>query len=712
MTQDFLIRQYYTSSSPVEAQFSWVKRSCQLENSEGEIYLSFENLEFPSSWSQLAIDITVSKYFKKKKSKSEKSLKELVQRVSKTLKAESKKQKYLKPKDAEVFYKELKYILYSQRAAFNSPVWFNVGVYPRPQSSACFIQSLEDSLEGIFDLLTRESKVFKYGSGSGTNFSVLRSKYEELESGGKSSGLLSFLEVFDRAAGAIKSGGTTRRAAKMVIVDADHPEIEDFVDLKMKEEKKARVLEKAGYSLGLEGEVTSSLKGQNANNSVRVTDKFMKSVLTNKSWDLRYRTNHKIYKTISALDLWNKIVKSAYECADPGLQFHDNINKWNTCKFDGQITASNPCSEYMFLNDTSCNLASLNLLKFLDENNQFLYEDFKHTIKVIFFAQELLIDLSSYPSKSIEENSKNYRSLGIGFANLGAFLLKLGIPYDSDLARSWAAYLAATLTGVAYEQSILMAKIKKPFSRYAKNKVSMLKVLRQHQKQVKKISFNLLPKEFKLLLETQWKQVVQKAIKHGVRNAQASVIAPTGTIAFFMDCETTGIEPEFSFIRYKKLVSQKTEIKMVSRCFLDALRTLGYEMSEVEKIEKQLLEAGEIKKSFFKTAEHYQVFQTAIGENHLSSEAHLKMMAAVQPFVSGAISKTVNLPQDTTEKELSEVYMKAWQLGLKSIAIYRDQSKVVQPLSLTPVCPECGKQTDLVSGCYVCKNCGTSLSCG
>lgn len=710
MTQDFLIRQHYTSSSAVEGQFSWVKRSSQLENSSGEIYLSLDNLEFPASWSQLAIDITVSKYFKK--NKKERSLKQLVQRVAKTLKTESQKQKYLKAKDAEIFYKELKYILYSQRAAFNSPVWFNVGIYSRPQSSACFIQSLEDSLEGIFDLLTRESKVFKYGSGSGTNFSVLRSKHEDLESGGKSSGLLAFLEVFDRAAGAIKSGGTTRRAAKMVIVDADHPEIEDFVELKMREEKKARVLEKAGYSLGLEGEVTSSLKGQNANNSIRVTDKFMKRVLAHQSWDLRYRTNHKVYKTISAMDLWTKIVRSAYECADPGLQFHDSINKWNTCKSDGAITASNPCSEYMFLNDTSCNLASLNLLKFLDENNQFLYEDFKHTIQVIFLAQELLIDLSSYPSKAIEENSKNYRTLGIGFANLGAFLLRLGIPYDSDQARSWAAYLAATLTGVAYGQSAQMAKTKKPFARYAKNKISMLKVLKQHQQQVKKISFQLLPENFKSLLENQWKEVIRNSTKYGVRNAQASVIAPTGTIAFFMDCETTGIEPEFSFIRYKKLVSQKNEIKIVSRCFLDALKTLGYELSEIQKIEKQLLETGEVKKSFFKKSEHYQVFQTAIGENHLSPEAHLKMMAVVQPFISGAISKTVNLPQDTSEKELSEVYMKAWQWGLKSIAIYRDQSKVVQPLSLTPVCPECGKQTDLVSGCYVCKNCGTSLSCG
>lgn len=710
MTQDFLIKQHFTQSASVESQFSWSQRSCQLENNSGEVYLEAKDLEFPEFWTQLAVDITVSKYFRK--NKKEKSLKQLVQRITKTLKQQAVKQKYLSLKQAEVFEKELRYILYSQRAAFNSPVWFNVGVYERPQSSACFIQSLEDSLDGIFDLLTRESKVFKYGSGSGSNFSVLRSKYEDLESGGKSSGLLAFLEVFDRAAGAIKSGGTTRRAAKMVIVNADHPEIEDFVELKMKEEKKARVLERAGYSLGLEGEVTSSLKGQNANNSIRVTDEFMKRVMNHQTWELKYRTNHKVFKQIQAQDLWNKIVKSAYECADPGLQFHDIINKWHTCKKDGEISASNPCSEYMFLDDTSCNLASLNLLKFLDDKNQFLIDDFVHTVKIVFLAQELLIDLSSYPSEKIAINSRNYRTLGIGFANLGAFLLRLGIPYDSEKARSWAAFLAAMLTGTAYEQSTLIAKKKGPFKRYPQNKKSMLQVLKLHEKALSQQSFSELPNGLSSTVKNLWKNVLLKAQKYGVRNAQASVIAPTGTIAFFMDCETTGIEPEFSFIRYKKLVAQKKEIKMVSRTFSEGLKSLGYSVDEVAAIEKKLLENGDVKKDFFKSESHYRVFQTAVGENHLSPEAHLKMMACVQPFISGAISKTVNLPENISESALSQVYLQAWQLGLKSIAVYRDQSKVVQPLSMAPVCPECGKQTDLVGACYVCKNCGTSLSCG
>lgn len=710
MTQDFFIQDHFTGSKKAELFFKWVKRNCLLENNHGQIYLKNFDLEFPDFWSQMAIDITASKYFKK--NKKEKSLKQLVNRVSKELEQQAIKQKYLNKKQALMYFNELKYILYSQRAAFNSPVWFNVGVYEKPQSSACFIQSLEDSLEGIFDLLTRESKVFKFGSGSGSNFSVLRSKYEDLDSGGKSSGLLAFLEVFDRAAGAIKSGGTTRRAAKMVIVDADHPEIEDFVMLKMKEEKKARVLAHAGYSLGLEGEVTSSLKGQNANNSVRVTDQFMKEVINNELWSLKNRTNGKVFKKISAVSLWNKIVESAHECADPGLQFHDIINKWHTCSADGKITASNPCSEYMFLNDTSCNLASVNLLKFLNEKNEFLLDDYLHTVKVIFFSQELLIDYSSYPSEQIATNTKAYRPLGIGFANLGAFLLKLGIAYDSDKARTWAAFITATLTGFAFEQSTLMAKRKAPFARYKQNKKSMLAVLKKHEQSLKSVTWDNFDPNLKSCALTTWQRVLANAKKFGVRNAQASVIAPTGTIAFFMDCETTGIEPEFSFIRYKKIVSQNKELKLVSRSFIAGLKTLGYNDQEITTIEQQLLQQGELNRSFLKSDADFKVLQTAIGKNHLSALAHLKMMSSVQPFVSGAISKTVNLPETATKEELSAVYLNAWKLGLKSITVYRDKSKVVQPLSTAPVCPECGKQTDLVGGCYVCKNCGTSLSCG
>ena len=710
MTQDFFIDSYFTKNKTAELFFKWKKRKCLLENNQGETYFKTGDLEFPEEWSQLAIDITASKYFKN--NKKEKSLKQLVSRVAGTLEKEAVKQKYLSTSEAKTFMNELKYILYSQRAAFNSPVWFNLGIYEKPQSSACFIQSLEDSLEGIYDLLTRESKVFKYGSGTGSNFSVLRSKYEDLDQGGKSSGLLPFLEVFDRAAGAIKSGGTTRRAAKMVIVDADHPEIEEFIELKSKEEKKARVLEKAGFSLGLEGEVTSSLKGQNANNSVRVTDRFMRSVTKDLFWPLKYRTNGKIYKKIRALDLWNKIVDAAYDCADPGLQFQDTINKWHTCKKSGEIKASNPCSEFMFLNDSSCNLASLNLLKFLNDKNEFLIQDFLHTIKVIFFSQELLIDFSSYPSLRLEANSKNFRPLGIGFANLGSFLLKLGLPYDSDSARAWAATISSILTGYAYEQSALFAKKRGAFREFKKNKKSFLEVLKKHQRSLQKIdqekSLSCLLKESGKI----WARVIANANKYGLRNAQASVIAPTGTIAFLMDCETTGIEPEFSFIRFKKVVSQKKELKFISRSFLEALKTLGYEEWERTRIQQQVMENGELKSNFLKSESHYKVFQTAVGVNCLPAIAHLKMMSSVQPFISGAISKTVNLNSQVTKAELSDIYFKAWKLGLKSIAVYRDKSKVVQPLSISPVCPECGKQTELLSGCYLCKNCGTSLSCG
>lgn len=710
MTQDLLIESYFTKNKSAELFFKWKKRKCLLENNHGETYFKKGDLEFPEEWSQLAIDITASKYFKK--NRKEKSLKQMISRVAGTLEKEAVKQKYLSASQSKTYMNELKYILYSQRAAFNSPVWFNLGIYEKPQSSACFIQSLEDSLEGIYDLLTRESKVFKFGSGTGSNFSVLRSKYEDLDQGGKSSGLLSFLEVFDRAAGAIKSGGTTRRAAKMVIVDADHPEIEDFIELKSKEEKKARVLEKAGFSLGLEGEVTSSLKGQNANNSVRVTDRFMRSVTKDLYWPLKYRTNGKIYKKIRALDLWNKIVNAAYDCADPGLQFHDTINEWHTCKKSGEIKASNPCSEFMFLNDSSCNLASLNLLKFLNDKNEFLIQDFLHTIKVIFFSQELLIDFSSYPSLQLEANSKNFRPLGIGFANLGSFLLKLGLPYDSDSARAWAASISSILTGYAYEQSSLFAKKRGAFKEFKKNKNSFLEVLKKHQRSLQKIdqekALSCLLKESQEI----WARVIANAHKYGLRNAQASVIAPTGTIAFLMDCETTGIEPEFSFIRFKKLVSQKKELKFISRSFLEALKTLGYEEWERNRIQQQVMENGELKRNFLKSESHYKVFQTALGNNILPAMAHLKMMSCVQPFISGAISKTVNLNSQATRDELSEVYFKAWKLGLKSIAVYRDKSKVVQPLSFSPVCPECGKQTELLSGCYLCKNCGTSLSCG
>lgn len=710
MTQDFFIDSRFTQGKMAEKFFRWTKRKCSLSFTSEDPYFRKNFLYFPDCWSQLALDITATKYFKKKR--NEKSLVTLVNRVSRELEKASVKQKYLTTKQAKTYRQELNFILFSQKASFNSPVWFNLGVFEHPQTSACFIQSVDDSLEGIFDLLKKEAKVFKYGSGSGSNFSVLRSRFEELDYGGYSSGLMAFLNIFDSAAGAIKSGGTTRRAAKMVIVDIDHPEIEDFIDLKRKEEKKAKVLESAGYSLGLDGEVTSSLQGQNANNSVRVTDRFMKSVSRDQSFSLRYRRNLKKFKSIKARNLWKKIAQAAYECADPGLQFHDTINQWHTCKNSGAIIASNPCSEYMFLDDSSCNLASINLVAFLDENGQFLLEDFIHTIKVVFFSQELLIDLSSYPSGAIKKNSQSFRPLGIGFTNLGSFLMRKAIPYDSDEARSWASSLSALLTGYAYYFSSLMAQKKEPFKEFSKNKVSMISVLKKHKAHLRKISYQFLPKDFKDNLEKVWNQVLYLAQRSGLRNAQASVMAPTGTISFMMDCETTGIEPEFSLVKFKKLIGQSNEVSMVNQSVGVALNKMGYSLNEIDIIERRLIETGTFPLYLLKEKKHLEVFRTAVGKDVISAEGHLQMMSAIQPFVSGAISKTVNMPTEATAEDIEKIYFTAWKLGLKSISVYRDKSKVVQPLTTTPNCPECGKLTQNSGGCFVCTSCGTSLSCG
>ena len=710
MTQDFFIDSLFTQGKMAEKFFKWTKRKCSLSFTSEDSYFRKNLLDFPESWSQLAVDITATKYFKKKR--KEKSLRTLVNRVSGELTKASVKQKYLTPKQARIYRQELNYILFSQKASFNSPVWFNLGVFEHPQTSACFIQSLDDSLEGIFDLLKREAKVFKYGSGSGSNFSVLRSRFEELDYGGYSSGLMAFLNVFDSAAGAIKSGGTTRRAAKMVIVDVDHPEIENFIDLKRKEEKKAKVLEAAGYSLGLDGEVTSSLHGQNANNSVRVTDKFMKAVSRDHSFSLRYRRNLKKYQSVNARSLWKKIAQAAYECADPGIQFHDTINRWHTCKESGAIIASNPCSEYMFLDDSSCNLASINLVAFLDEKGQFLLEEFIHTIKVIFFSQELLIDLSSYPSEAIKKNSQNFRPLGIGFTNLGSFLIRKAIPYDSNEARSWAGFLSALLTGYAYYFSAQMAQKKEPFKEFDKNKSSMISVLKKHKSHIKKINYQFLPKDFKSTLEEVWNQVLHLTQRRGLRNAQASVMAPTGTISFMMDCETTGVEPEFSLVKFKKLIGQSHEVSMVNNSVGVALVRMGYSINEIEVIERRLVETGAFPQDLLRDKKHLEIFRTAVGKDVISAEGHLQMMSAIQPFISGAISKTVNMPTEATAEDMERIYFMAWKLGLKSISVYRDQSKVVQPLTTTPNCPECGKLTQNSGGCFVCTSCGTSLSCG
>ncbi|HWU43525.1 MAG TPA: vitamin B12-dependent ribonucleotide reductase [Bdellovibrio sp.] len=751
-----------------EALFHWKKVDCQIKNRKGEIFFEMKNVEAPEAWSQLAVEIAASKYFRKlgvPKTKSEKSIRQLVDRVVKAIIASGLKQKkyFSSKKDAQIFANELKYILLSQRGAFNSPVWFNAGLwesykinspsehfawdekkksiqptknaYERPQCSACFIQSVEDSIENIFELAKTEAKLFKYGSGTGSNFSKIRSKYESTSAGGHSSGLISFLEVLDRGAGAIKSGGTTRRAAKMVVVDIDHPEVLDFIEWKMKEEQKAHMLIAAGLSSDFEGEAYRTVSGQNANNSVRVTDAFMKSILAEKPWKLVERSTGKVYRELPSGEVWKKISHAAWMCADPGIQFHDTINKWHTCPVTDEIHSSNPCSEYMFLDDSACNLASINLVKFLNPDGSFDFESLIHTARTLFVAQEILVDYSSYPTHKIAQNSHDYRPLGLGFANLGSLLMRKAIPYDSDVARSWAGALTSLMTGVAYLTSAEIARAQGPFAGFKKNRAAMLKVMKMHEKSLQGVSWENLPQGLDKAVKNLWKAVVYNGGKHGFRNAQATVIAPTGTIGLLMDCDTTGIEPDFSLIKFKKLVGGG-EIQIVNQAVEPALRALQYTDAQIEKILKHIEDHNGLENCRELRKEHLPIFDCAnasAGLRVLSPESHVKMMAAVQPFISGAISKTVNLPSTATEKDISDVYFLAWRLGVKAVAVYRDGSKQSQPLNLkikgetaegkpqeikidivpnfTMKCPECGSDTVLTSGCYRCPNCGTTVGC-
>ncbi len=715
---------------------------------KGNVFFEMKDVKAPASWSQTAVDIAASKYFRKA-IKKENSIFKLIDRICSGLVRASINAKYFaKPNDAKQFVEKLKLIMLNQEAAFNSPVWFNCGLsdsyklksdsehfvwsaakkkvvkindaYLHPQSSACFIQSIEDSLESIFKLVQNEAKLFKFGSGSGTNFTPLRSKYDLLNSGGTSSGLISFLEVLDKSAGAIKSGGVTRRAAKMVCVDVSHPEILDFITWKRKEEAKARVLIQNGYSAEIDGEAYHTVSGQNANNSVRVTDQFMKAVLERKEWTL-VSPSKKYKKQIPALEIWTELAKSAYDCADPGIQFHDTINKFHTCAQTSQINASNPCSEYMFVDDSACNLASVNLVKFLNPDFSFNMSKFSEVCSNVFQMQEFLVDFSSYPTEKIAINSHMYRPLGLGFANLGSLLMRKGIAYDSEAGRAWAAAITAALTGFAYRASSLIAKKQGPFPGYAKNKKSMLSVMSKHQKALKDIDWTLLPEEFQTQIQKIWSEVLSCGRKYGFRNAQATVIAPTGTIGLVMDCDTTGIEPDFSLIKYKKL-SGGGEIKTVNQALPDALKNLGYSLTQAQAIEKYLLKNKTVIGAPNLKPEHLSVFATAVGENSIRPEGHLLMMAAVQPFISGAISKTVNLPSAYTQDDISQIYKKAWQLGLKSVSVYRDGSKFVQPLSnkpsenvtsasQNPRCGECGFDTILEAGCFRCVNCGSTTAC-
>lgn len=781
------LKRWFTSEGrdPLD-QIKYDKRKSVISGMDGQVVFQMDEAEVPADWSQLATDIVVSKYFRKAGvpgTGTETSARQVVTRIADTISSEGLKRGYFpNPAKAKLFRDELAYILITQRAAFNSPVWFNCGLYhaykiegsggnfyydpetrsvketgdaySRPQISACFIQSVSDDLMSIFDLAKTEARLFKYGSGTGTNFSAIRGNMEKLSGGGNSSGLMSFLQVLDKGAGATKSGGTTRRAAKMVSLDVDHPEIVDFIEWKAREEQKARILIEAGLPSDFNGEAYGTVSGQNSNNSVRVSDEFMEAVLEDKEWQTTFRTTGEVYETHQARDLMRKISQSAWECADPGLQYNTTINKWHTCKNTDAIYGSNPCSEYMFLDDSACNLASINLAKYSPEPGQFDTEAFRYTVRLLILAQEILVDLAAYPTDRVAENSYKYRPLGLGYANLGALLMKWGIPYDSNQGRNICGSITSLLTGEAYYMSSLIAGEKGAFDGFEKNREPMLDVIGMHRQASHNLEPEAVPEELFQEARNSWDRALESGKKNGYRNAQATVLAPTGTIGLLMDCDTTGIEPDFSIVKWKKLAGGGF-FKIVNNSVEPALQTLGYSTEEIREILDYILGTGrpegapnfsypELSKLGFSVeaieeaydaireshtfgdftphinpaslkekglmpeqiqaiqkkingaetiegaphikAHHLPVFDCANpcgehGVRFLEPMSHLRMMAAAQPFLSGAISKTVNLPNETTPEEVESIYLAGWKMGLKAVALYRDGSKSSQPLN-------------------------------
>ena len=666
---------------------AWEKRSAVISNEKGENIFRQDDVEIPKRWSQTSTNIVVSKYFHGRigTPQREYSVRTLVERVARTLTDWGVEGRYFASvADAAAFHDDLVFLLLNQYAAFNSPVWFNCGIEKNPQCSACFINSVEDTMDSILSLARTEGKLFKYGSGTGTNFSALRSSRAGLSGGGTASGPVSFMKGFDAFAGVIKSGGKTRRAAKMVILDIDHPDIEEFIECKSKEEKKAWSLMDAGYNGGIDGEAYGSIFFQNANNSVRITDDFMAAVDNDESWVTRERPYGEIIGTYKARDLMKKIAESCHTCGDPGIQYDTTINRWHTCKTSGRINASNPCSEYMFLDDSACNLASFNLLKFVDSNGRFDVENFRRAVDIIITAQEIIVDNASYPTEKIGENSRNYRPLGLGYANLGALLMHNGLAYDSDEGRNFAAAITAIMTGEAYLQSSRIAAELGTFSEYARNKDSFLDVMRIHRTAVQNIDSKLVPEELMLAAQECWDLVVLEGAVHGFRNAQTTVLAPTGTIGFMMDCDTTGVEPDLALVKLKKLVGGGV-MKIINSTVSSALAKLGYGDEEIREIVRYVDETGIMEGAPKVKPEHLPVFDCALrpqnGTRLINYMGHIRMMSAVQPFISGAISKTVNVPENITVEQIEDLYMQAWRLGVKAIAIYRDNSKKIQPVS-------------------------------
>jgi ribonucleoside-diphosphate reductase alpha chain len=678
------VRRFFTipGRDPFD-EIEWEIRDATIPGRNGPAFEQ-RGVEFPKFWSQTATNIVAQKYFRGRLSSPEResSVKHMVGRVVETAVTWGKQGGYfVDDEDASTFAAELQAILVNQYASFNSPVWFNVGFEEKPQCSACFILSIDDSMESILDWIRREGVIFRGGSGSGINLSRLRSSKEQLSKGGYASGPVSFMRGADASAGTIKSGGKTRRAAKMVVLDVDHPDIEEFVWCKAKEERKARVLEQAGYDMSLDSPDWASIQYQNANNSVRINDTFMESAIAGREFNLTARTDGSVVATTDARDMLRQIAAAAWECADPGVQYDTTINAWHTLPNTGRINASNPCSEYMSIDDSACNLASLNLMKFRREDGEFDVEAFEHACDVVFLAQEILVGYSSYPTPEIERNAKAFRQLGLGYANLGALLMARGLPYDSDEGRAYAAAITALMTGRAYRKSAEIASRMGPFAGYQVNRAPMIGVIAKHRASVGNIeNSDIVPADLLAACRKAWDDALNLGEVHGYRNAQATVLAPTGTISFMMDCDTTGVEPDFSLVKSKKLVGGG-EITIVNKTVPMALEKLGYAPREVEEIVAFVDERNTVVGAPYVKAEHFPVFDCAVGDRAIHYLGHVRMMGAVQPFISGAISKTVNLPESATIEDVMALYVDAWKLGVKAIAIYRDNCKVAQPLS-------------------------------
>ena len=668
-------------------EIEWELRAASIINERGKVVFEQSNVEIPKAWSQMATNVVVSKYFRGPlgSPQREHSVRQMIGRVVDTITGWGLKDGYFAAEeDARAFADELTHILVHQKACFNSPVWFNCGIEERPQCSACFILSVDDTMDSILDWYRKEGVIFKGGSGSGVNLSKIRSSKEQLAGGGTASGPVSFMKAADASAGVIKSGGKTRRAAKMVVLNIDHPDVEEFIKCKVEEEKKAWALIEAGYDSSLDGPAYGSVFFQNANNSVRVSDEFMQAVQEDREWKTRYVRTGEVFETYKARDLLRMIAESTYFCGDPGMQYDTTINDWHTCSNTARINASNPCSEYMHLDNSACNLASLNLLKYLRDDGVFDTESFRRAVDIIILAQDILVDNSSYPTAEITANAHAFRELGLGYANLGALLMSLGLPYDSDAGRAYAAAVTAVMSGEGYLQSTRVAEATAAFAGFEVNRQPMLRVLNKHRSHAYKISSSHVPLDLLTAAREAWDQTCGEAEKYGVKNSQISVLAPTGTIAFMMDCDTTGVEPDIALVKYKKLVGGGL-LKIVNNTVPRALKRLGYDVKQIQEIVEYIDEHETIEGAPHIKDEDLAVFDCAFkpanGSRSIHYMGHVKMMGAVQPFISGAISKTINMPTDVTVDEIMQAYTESWKLGLKAVAVYRDGSKRTQPLN-------------------------------